>query len=277
MESVVEAAPLRPPPATGGSDGRKADARAGRALLLLFEDDLFSISRSLPEGVYPLALAFPSLAASDRILSIFGRSFARRLRTGKIRVEIADRKTRYMRVSERDGRVFIDRNYLLRGDPRSLLLDLIHELVHVRQFIRGRDLYDDYLDYVDRPVELEAFTLSLKEARGLGMSDPEMRDYLRLEWVTEVQHLRLLEHLGMVPETAPTPCHARGLADRRAPATAGKDRAWPPDPGRSSMSRMDPCVHAHPSERSARGGGPGGAAASAPTQGRIADELGPGC
>jgi hypothetical protein len=50
-------------------------------------------------------------------------------------------ETCYMKVSDIDGRLLVNPTYLESGDTVDLYLDVIHELVHVRQFMNGRSLY----------------------------------------------------------------------------------------------------------------------------------------
>lgn len=93
--------------------------------------------------------------------------------------------TRYMRVSNDDGHLIVGVNYLKNGDERDIYLDIIHELVHVKQFHNGLKLHDRRFRYPDRPTEIEAFSHAVKEARRLGMTDTEIYEYLKVEWITE--------------------------------------------------------------------------------------------
>jgi hypothetical protein len=91
-------------------------------------------------------------------------------------------------------------NYLKTGEIRAIYLDLIHELVHVKQFKDGRKLSVDLgkrFEYVERPTELEAYRHTIKEARRLGMTDEEIIDYLNVTWLDEEEVSRLARHLGV--------------------------------------------------------------------------------
>lgn len=59
----------------------------------------------------------------------------------------------YMHVDNKDGCLIINNNYLKNGDKTDIYLDLIHELVHVKQYIKGKDLYDQNYSYVDRQLQ----------------------------------------------------------------------------------------------------------------------------
>ncbi|MCS4539406.1 MAG: hypothetical protein HYU03_01775, partial [Thaumarchaeota archaeon] len=80
---------------------------------------------------------------------------------------------------------------------KHLYLDLIHELVHVRQHMEGRELFDKRYSYVDRPTEIEAYSAAVKEAKRIGMSYEEIEDYLKVEWVTDEEFDRMLTNLHL--------------------------------------------------------------------------------
>ena len=63
----------------------------------------------------------------------------------------------YLRVDDETGNIVVSGEYLRTGDERYLYLDVVHELVHVRQFIEGKELFDRRYSYVDRPTEIEAY------------------------------------------------------------------------------------------------------------------------
>lgn len=153
------------------------------------------IRRDIDRGFHRVKDVFPGLINSPALKAVFDDLS---ILPEDVRVEVALAKTKYMRVNERDGRIIINKEHLRRASWETLYLDLIHELIHVRQFLHGMDLYDDYYAYVDRPTEIEAYAYAVSEGRRLGMSEGEIEEYLRLEWVTEDEHERLLSRLGVV-------------------------------------------------------------------------------
>ena len=102
-----------------------------------------------------------------------------------------------MFVDNDDGTINIGVQHLKASDPEVLYLDIIHELVHVRQQREGLDLYDRTKAYVDRETEIEAFEFTIKEARRIGMSEEEILDYLSVEWITPEEYRRLADRLGV--------------------------------------------------------------------------------
>jgi len=91
----------------------------------------------------------------------------------------------YMGVNNSDGHVLMGANYLKNGDQIDIYLDIVHELVHVRQFMEGKELFDDNFSYIDRPTELEAYRHTVEEARRMGLTDERILQYLKTEWMTD--------------------------------------------------------------------------------------------
>ena len=101
-----------------------------------------------------------------------------------LKVEFGSRRG-YMGVSDEDGHLTISTRYLRDGDEREIYLDIIHELVHVKQFRNGIELHDNRFGYTNRPTEIEAYTHAVKEARRIGMTEKEIYEYLRMERMSE--------------------------------------------------------------------------------------------
>jgi hypothetical protein len=103
----------------------------------------------------------------------------------------------YMGVSGKDGHLIVNTRYLNGGDRIDVYLDVVHELVHVRQFVEGKELFDTNYGYAERPTEVEAYMYAVKEARNLGLSDERICEYLKTEWMSEDDLRRLARALGV--------------------------------------------------------------------------------
>lgn len=103
----------------------------------------------------------------------------------------------YMWVSSEDGHLVVSSWYLKNGDLIDIYLDIIHELVHVKQFIDGKELFDSSHSYVDRPTEVEAYRHVVEEARNLGLSDERICDYLKTEWMIDEDLKQLAKTLNV--------------------------------------------------------------------------------
>lgn len=118
-------------------------------------------------------------------------------------VEFFSARWGYMSTSDRDGHLLISTHHLNNSDFRTVYLDVVHELCHVKQFFDGRTLYDEKFAYVDSPVEVEAYRRTIKEARRIGVSEAEIAEYLKVEWNSDEEHKRLLANLGIGQTDAP--------------------------------------------------------------------------
>jgi len=129
------------------------------------------------------------------VRSIFGDGTEKVLRS--LKVEFFSSKFGYMGVSDEDGHLIVSAYYLREGEPVSKYLDVIHELVHVRQFEEGKPLFDENYEYHNRPTELEAYRVAVAEGRRLGMTDRELFDYLKVDWMSEEEVRKLAKNLGL--------------------------------------------------------------------------------
>lgn len=111
---------------------------------------------------------------------------------------IVNDNTHYMHVQNDDASIVIGKKHLKSSEKKILYLDIIHELVHVKQQRQGLDLYDESYSYVDRPTEIEAYAIAVEEARRLGMDDREIFEYLHVEWISHDEHKRLASRVGVL-------------------------------------------------------------------------------
>jgi hypothetical protein len=103
----------------------------------------------------------------------------------------------YMYVDSSNGHLVVSSRYLKTGDKIDIYLDLIHELCHVKQFLEGKDLFDQSYTYVERPTEIEAYRYTVHEARRLGLSDKRICKYLKTEWISDRDFKFLARTVGV--------------------------------------------------------------------------------
>ncbi len=152
------------------------------------------ITRKVPTKTHIFTNYFKGFEKIEAVRKIFGRKTEQVL--SKLRVEFVGWKG-YMSVNDLDGHLIISAYYLKNGDLVDIYLDVIHELVHVKQFMQGKKLFDDRFEYVDRPTEVEAYLHTVKEARRLGMEDKRICEYLKTEWITMEDLKRLTNALNV--------------------------------------------------------------------------------
>ncbi|MDQ1279921.1 MAG: hypothetical protein QG670_1183 [Thermoproteota archaeon] len=140
------------------------------------------ISRSAEVHLERFTDYFKGFERVDAVRELFGAQTEEVL--DNLKIEFGSRRG-YMGVSDDDGHLFVSVPYLKEGDERDIYLDVIHELVHVKQFRNGIHLRDNRYRYTNRPTEIEAYTHAVKEARRLSMSDKEIYEYLWMDNMSE--------------------------------------------------------------------------------------------
>jgi hypothetical protein len=159
------------------------------------------IERNAPTRLYPFSRYFRGFQHVGAVRELFGKDTAELLRT--LKVEFFSSKFGYMGTSDVDGHLIVSTHYLETGEFRTIYLDIVHELCHVKQFRDGRPLFRPDLSYVDTPTEVEAYAFTVKEGRRIGMTDVELVDYLKVEWIDAKDHRRLARRLGLLRRARP--------------------------------------------------------------------------
>jgi hypothetical protein len=160
----------------------------------------FCINRLLLPGQYSLPEVFADIHGCDILSSIFHGA-------EEIDGVLADTKVFLVKravemfVDNDDGSITIGMAHLRHASDEILYLDIIHELCHVKQHLQGRDLYDRHKAYVDRETEIEAYEVTVREARRIGLNDAAICDYLCVAWITPEEHERLARRMGVTGGT----------------------------------------------------------------------------
>jgi len=152
------------------------------------------IARETPAGFHPFLSVFGGFEKLGAVRSIFGPRTAKVL--GALWVEIVSGRG-YMRINDEKGSIVVNSKYLREGKEVDVYLDVIHELVHIRQHHEGKELWDRNYEYIDRPTEIEAYRVAVVEARRLGMSEEQVAQYLKVEWIADEHFRRFLENVGV--------------------------------------------------------------------------------
>jgi hypothetical protein len=145
-------------------------------------------------STHPFTDYFKGLEKSKAVRDIFGENTEEVLRN--LKVEFTWIRS-YMWTSNADGHLTVSSYYMNTGDRVDIYLDLIHELVHVKQFMKGEELFDTRYNYIDRPTEIEAYRHAVEEAKSLGLSDERICSYLKTEWMTSEDLRQLAKTLNV--------------------------------------------------------------------------------
>ncbi len=176
----------------------------------------FRIDREVPVGRYPILRPFPGLDRLATARRLVPERAARARLFAETEVELVAQDL-WMYVSPRETPkgsrrgwapvispttdcIVIGEGHLRTSAPLMLFMDIYHELCHVLQRRDGADLWPPGLSYVERWTEVEAYRFVVNEARALGVPDVYLREYLRVEWISDAEHRTLLRELG-VPES----------------------------------------------------------------------------
>ncbi len=154
-----------------------------------------SIRREADITLFPFGDFFQGFEQLDAVRKIFGEKTERIL--SELKVEFFSPRWGYMSTSDVDGHLIISSHHLKNSKFEIVYLDIIHELCHVRQFMDGRVLFDSRYDYVDSPIEIEAYRVTVNEAISIGMSREEIREYLKVDWINEQQLETLAKNVGL--------------------------------------------------------------------------------
>jgi hypothetical protein len=158
------------------------------------------IPRNVKIAMYPFTEYFKGFENVEAVRETFGEETEKVL--GNLKVEFAGIRG-YMGVSEIDGHLIVGARYLNEGSVLDIYLDVIHELVHVKQFMEGKELFDSDYSYIERPTEVEAYRHAVKEARRLGLNDEKICEYLKTEWMSDDDLQKLAKAVGVKLQQIP--------------------------------------------------------------------------
>ncbi|MDV3244379.1 MAG: hypothetical protein LYZ66_04295 [Nitrososphaerales archaeon] len=154
-----------------------------------------TIERNVPVKLYPLTRFFKGLDEVQALRDIFGDKTEHVL--GGMKVEFYSARWGYMGINDRDGHILISGHHMRHSPLRTLYLDILHELYHIKQHMDGRKLFLDEFDYFDSPIEIEAYEFTIKEAKRIGMTHKEIVDYLEVPWADKKQLAKFIKRLGL--------------------------------------------------------------------------------
>ena len=167
------------------------------------------IERKVPVVLRPFTRYFRGFDKNPAVRELFGEKAGDVLRG--LRVEFFSARFGYMGTSDLDGHLLISTHHLSDSEFRTVYLDVVHELCLVNQFRRGKPLFYPKLSYVDAPSEIEAYRFTVREGRRIGMTDRELLDYLKVEWITPAEHRRLARRTGVLGRRSRKKAHRARL------------------------------------------------------------------
>ena len=143
---------------------------------------------------HPFQDYFKGFERVETVRRLFGERTEEVLRNLKVQFMWAGGS---MGVNASNGHLMVNSKYLNKGDRIHVYLDVVHELVHVKQLMEGKELFDSHYGYTERPTEVEAYNYAVEEARKLGLKDERICQYLKTEWMSNSGFKRLAKTLGV--------------------------------------------------------------------------------
>src|SRR5882762_3798774 len=130
--------------------------------------DRVKINRKVKALTYPFSEVFSGFDRVRAVRKTFGKNTKSVL--DKLKVQLHSGKWAYMWIDVKKKCLACNIDYVKKGDNRYLYLDIVHELVHIRQMHEGKELFDKRYEYLERPTEIEAYKAAIDEAKKIGMS-----------------------------------------------------------------------------------------------------------
>lgn len=128
------------------------------------------IPRNVKVTLHPFTDYFKGFEKVEAVRRIFGDETEQVL--GNLRVEFAGTRG-YMGVSSLDGHLLTSANYVNKGNRVEIYLDVIHELVHVKQFWRAKSCSTTTTAMLTGPLKSKLTAMQLKKRGGWGSAMKE--------------------------------------------------------------------------------------------------------
>jgi hypothetical protein len=156
------------------------------------------INRVSVPAEYKLNEIFCGIEDSRTLEKLFGgkEQVRRVLSHVRIRVERGGYGTWFERNT---AKICINMKFLRNAKRDYIYLDIIHVLVHLKQFLDGKEA-DISTEYIDRPTEIEAYRYTIEEARMIGLTEKEILAYLRVE-TSDEEFMKLIDRIGIKVRT----------------------------------------------------------------------------
>jgi len=170
------------------------------------------INRETPHpDLFPFTDYFKGFEKVQAVRSVFGEETDAVL--GNLKVSFISLKFMYMGIKDEDGNINVGTYHLRHSDLRTLYLDIVHELFHIKQWQEDRihfgeehrKFMGDFSKYYSSPIEVPAYKHTVREAERIGMPKDEIVEYLKLGPASPKVFTKFLKEmeLGHGPKVTP--------------------------------------------------------------------------
>jgi len=155
----------------------------------------------------PFTDYFQGFETVQAVRNVFGDQTDRVL--GRLKVGFISNRYMYMGVGDDDGNLRVGTYHLKNSDLKTLYLDIVHELFHVKQFMDDKTYFSrehrkylkktgfDTALYFRSPIEIPAYRHAVDEAKRIGLSYDEIAEYLRMGPVHPRVFSKFLADVGL--------------------------------------------------------------------------------
>ena len=185
--------------------------KAGRKL-----DPQITVNRKTPPpALQPFTDYFKGFENVAAVRNVFGDETDAVL--ARLKIGFISNKQMYMGIMDDDGNLAVGTYHLRHSTTRTLYLDIVHELFHIKQWMRDKEWFTaehekfmgDFDLYYVSPIEVPAYKHAVREAERLGMAPEEIVEYLKMLPAPPKTWDAFLKEMGL----------GRGAAARRRPPT----------------------------------------------------------
>lgn len=129
---------------------------------------------------------FKGFEKVQAVRSVFGEETDAVLEN--LKVEFISPRFMYMGIRDEDGSIIVGTYHLRHSDLRTLYLDIVHELFHIKQWQEDREYFErehhkfmgNRSLYYASPIEVPAYKHTVREAERIGMPRDEIVEHLKM-------------------------------------------------------------------------------------------------
>jgi len=156
-----------------------------------------------PATLLPFTKFFKGFEKVQAVRSVFGEETDAIL--GSLKVGFISLRFMYMGIRDEDGSITVGTYHLEHSDLRTLYLDIVHELFHIKQWREDKKYFEkehrrflgDWSLYYASPIEVPAYKHTVREAERIGMSRDEIVEHLKMGLVQPKAFAQFLKEMEL--------------------------------------------------------------------------------
>ena len=158
-----------------------------------------------PPALQPFTDYFKGFEKVGAVRKVFGDETEEVL--ARLKIGFISNRRMYMGIRDDDGNVAVGTYHLRHSTTRVLYLDIVHELFHIKQWMRDKEWFTrehekfmgNFSLYYSSPLEVPAYAHTVREAERLRMTRKEIAKYLEMMPVPPKIWNRFLREMEIKP------------------------------------------------------------------------------